>query len=502
MRLTPPRLARNTLLICALALAAGIASAAGALAARTDVVLGLRLEPPHLDPTAGAAAAIDDVVFMNVFQGLTKVTEHGTVAPCLAKSWTISRDGKTYVFKLQKNVTFHDGTPFTADDVVFSYNRARGPESVNAQKAKFTNIESVTADAPDQVTVVLKHPSSDFLFNMGTGDASIVSPKSADTNKTHPIGTGPFKFQSWTKGDQIVLLRNDAYWGEKPALTKATFKFISDPAAAMASLMAGDVDGFPIYPTPENLPQFEADPRFTVEVGSTEGEVILGLNNSKPPFNNLKVRQAIAHAINRKALIDGAMFGYGTPIGSHFPPNNPAYEDLTDTYPYDLKEAKKLLTEAGYPNGFTTVMKLPPPSYARRSGEILASDFKKIGINVEIVPVEWAQWLDQVFKNKDYGMSIIAHVEPNDIDIYARDDYYFGYHNPAFKTLMDKINLEQDPTARNALLRKAQEILAKDAVNGFLFELPKTGVWDARLKGLWANAPIEGNDLSAVHWEQ
>ena len=191
--------------------------------------------------------------------------------------------------------------------------------------------------------------------------------------------------------------------------------------------MAGDVQAFPVFPSYETIPQFQADPRFKVVIGTTEGETVLGMNNKKPPFDNPKVRQAITHAIDRKSLIDGAMFGFGTPIGSFFPPHHPAYVDLTAETAYDPELAKKLMAEAGHPDGFKTTLKLPPPTYARRGGEIIAAELREIGIEAEIIPVEWAQWLDQVFKNKDYDMTIVSHTEPNDLNIFSRDDYYFNY---------------------------------------------------------------------------
>jgi len=189
------------------------------------------------------------------------------------------------------------------------------------------------------------------------------------------------------------LVQNDGYWGDTPALSEATFKFISEPTAAFAAMMAEDIDAFYSYPAPENLMQFEADPRFTVLSGNTEGETILAMNNAQAPFDNKLVRQAVSHAIDRQAIIDGAMFGYGTPIGSHFAPHNPAYVDLTGNSEYDPEKAKALLAEAGLADGFTTTLKLPPPSYARRGGEIIAAQLRAVGIQTEISNLEWAQWL-------------------------------------------------------------------------------------------------------------
>jgi peptide/nickel transport system substrate-binding protein len=480
--------------------ALSLAFAGAALAARTDLVLGVPLEPPHLDPTAGAAAAIDEVVYANVFEGLTRIGPRGEVLPALAESWTVSDDGKTYTFKLHTGVKFHDGSAFDAEDVKFSLDRARGESSTNAQKGLFEAIDTVDVVDPATVKVTLKNPQGSFLYNLGWGDAVIVAPESAETNKEKPVGTGPFRFDNWAKGSAITIVRNPDYWGTPVALEKAEFRIIPDAAAAVPALLSGDVQALPNFNLGDALPQVQSDPRFKVVIGATEGETILATNNKKPPFDQLKVRQAIAHALDRKAIIDGASSGYGVPIGSHFSPANAAYVDLTGTYPYDPAKSKALLAEAGFPNGFKATLKLPPVGYARDGGQIIASQLRDVGIQLEIIPVEWADWLKQVFTDKDYDLSIVSHTEPNDIGIYARKDYYFNYDNPAFDKVLDELNLTSDDAKRTALYQQAQKILADDAVNGFLFELPKIGIWDAKVEGLWENSPIQANDLTQVKW--
>jgi peptide/nickel transport system substrate-binding protein len=487
-------------IIYALVVLMVLSVASMAMAAKTTLTLGTVLEPPHLDPTAGAAAAIDEVVYANVFEGLTRINRNGEVKPALAERWTISDDQIEYTFFLQKGVKFHDGQAFDADDVVFSLDRARSKDSVNAQKALFGPIVDVKKKDAHTVIVTLSQPTGSFLFNMGWGDAVMVDAASADKNKSNPIGTGPFKFKRWVKGDRIELEKNSAYWGKPAALSKAVVKIIPDPAAATAAMMAGDVDAFANFPAPETLSQFEADPRFKVVIGSTEGETILSTNNAKAPFDKLKVRQAIAHAIDRQAIIDGAMFGYGTPIGTHFSPHHPAYVDLTGRYEYNPAKAKTLLKEAGYPNGFEAVIKLPPPSYARRGGEIVASQLGKVGIKLEIVPVEWAQWLDQVFKKTDYDLTIVSHTEPMDIGIYARETYYFNYKNPEFQKVIAELDATADTQTRYKLMAEAQRIISDDCVNGFMFQLAKHGVWNKDVMGLWENSPVQANDLTEVYW--
>ncbi len=475
-------------------------SAGQVQAAQTDITLGMQLEPPHLDPTSAAAGAIDQVVYANIFEGLTRFASDGSIIAGLAKSWEISDDGLVYTFALNEGVKFHDGTTMDAEDVKFSLERTQGEDSQNAQKALYEGIASVDVVDATTVSITLSEPNGSFLFNLAWGDAVIVAPESIEDIKTNPIGTGPFTFTNWVQGDQITITKYPDYWGTPAILEMATFKFISDPTAAFAAVMAEDVDAFPGFPAPENLPQFDADPRFTVLIGSTEGETILSTNNKMPPFDNVKVREALAHAIDRQAIIDGAMFGYGTPIGTHFAPHNPAYLDLTANSNYDPELSKKLLAEAGFPDGFTTTLKLPPPSYARRGGEIIAAQLAEVEITAEISNLEWAQWLEQVFRGKDFGLTIVSHTEPMDIGIYARPDYYFQYDSAAFQGLMADLNSATDPDERTRILQAAQTMISEEYVNGYLFQLAALGVANSKIVGLWTNAPTQATDLTAVYW--
>ena len=485
-------------LTSALALCAGMAFAAP----RTDLTVGQQLEPPHLDPTSAAAGAIDAVVYSNIFEGLTRFASDGAIIPGLAESWDISEDGLTYTFHLVEGAKFHDGTAFDADDVKFSLDRARAEDSANAQKALFAGIETVEVVDPATVKVTLKAPNGNFLFNMAWGDAVIVAPESIEGIKTNPVGTGAFKFSDWVQGDHIDIVKNPDYWGDPAKLDKVTFKYISDPTAAFAAMMAEDVQVFGAFPAPENLPQFDADPRFKVLVGSTEGETILAINNKLPPFDDVRVREAIAHAINRQEIIDGAQFGYGTPIGTHFAPHNPDYVDLTEMSAYDPEKSKALLAEAGVTLPLKVKMTLPPPSYARRGGEIVAAELRQVGIEPQIENVEWAQWLEGTFRGKDFGLTIISHTEPMDIEIYARPDYYFQYGKPEFVALMDKLNTETDPDARTETLKQAQTMIAEDYVNAYLFQLPLLTVANDKVEGLWENAPTQAADMTGVYWTE
>jgi peptide/nickel transport system substrate-binding protein len=484
-----------------LAIASALAITASlAYAETTDITVGVTLEPPHLDPTGAAAGAIDSVVYANVFEGLTRFAADGSILPALAESWTVSDDGLVYTFSLHSGVKFHDGSSMDSEDVKFSLDRARADDSTNAQKALFSGIDTVEALDSTTVRVTLSAPNGAFIFNMAWGDAVIVAEETIADAKTNPVGTGPFVFTNWVQGDSITITKNTDYWGTPARLNSATFKFISDPTAAFAALMAEDVDAFPIYPAPENLPQFKADSRFQVLIGSTEGETILSTNNKMPPFDNVKVREAMSHAIDRQAIIDGAMFGLGTPIGTHFAPHNPDYVDLTGQSNYDPALAISMLADAGYPDGFKTTLKLPPPSYARRGGEIIAAQLREVGIDVEISNLEWAQWLEQVFRGYDFGLTIVSHTEPMDIGIYARPEYYFQYDSADFQQLMVDLNAATDPDARSTILKAAQQMISDDYVNGYLFQLASATVANANIVGLWHNAPTQATDLTAVYW--
>ena len=469
--------------------------------AKETIVLGVPLEPPNLDPTSGAAAAVDSIVYGNVFEGLTRITTSGEVAPALAHSWEVSADGLSYVFFLRRNVRFHDGTAFDAYDVKFSLERAIAADSTNAQKALLDPIRLVNVLDTHSVAVELDRPSAMFTYYLGWGDTVMVAPESAETNASVPIGTGPYRFSNWRRGDSIQLDRNTSYWGDTPAIDSVVFKIIGDPAAAFASLKAGDIDAYPNYPAPENISEFANDPNFKVVVGATAGKIIVAINNRRSPFDNRLVRQAMSYAVNRDSIIEGALFGFGQPIGSHYTRQGRAYVDLTARYPHDQDRARALLAEAGYADGFDATLRLPPRPYARRAGEVIAAQLAEVGIRLQIENIEWAQWLDQVFTRREFDLTIIEHIEPADHGIYARDDYYFGYSDPEFSDLFNRSEIETDEFAKDELLRQIQTKLADDAANVFLVQSAQLGVWRANLYGLWEDTPIPANIIAGAFFD-
>ena len=493
---------RTSLRVLSALLLASLAITSPAQGRKDSVVLGMVLEPsPGLDPTAASAAAIGEVVHLNVLEGLTKIGMDGKVSALLAESWSVDPDGRLYTFKLKRGVRFHDGEAFDASDVKFSFERARAEGSTNkAKKAVFDNISRIDTPDPHTVILVLNNADGNFLFRMGENTAVILDPKSAATTATKPVGTGPFKLEDWKKGSSITLVKNADYRGAAAVkMKKVTFRFINDPAAQVAALLAGDIDGMPRFGAPQNLKQFQSDKRFTVEIGGTEGKTIVSINNKKKPFDDVRVRRAIAAAIDRKAIIDGAMEGYGAPIGSHLVPSDAGYVDLTAVNPYNPEKAKALLKEAGVATPLNVTLTLPPPQYARKGGEIVAAQLAKVGIVAKIENVEWAQWLSGAFKG-NYDLTIISHVEPLDFDRYADPAYYWGYESKAYKELLAKYNTSTDAKTRLKLIGDIQKLLATDAVNAYLFQLPQFAVARKPLKGLWSSSPIFANDLAALSW--
>ncbi len=487
--------------LAALAVAAAIVPAVTAPAwARDSVSIGMTLEPPILDPTAGAAAAIGEVTYQNIFQGLTQIDAAGQVVASLATSWSVSADGKTYTFHLAKGVVFSDGEKFGCDDVKFSLDRARGKDSVNPQKALFAPIASVACPDAATAVVTLGQPTASFLFGMAMPAAVIVAPGSAAGDKTKPVGTGPYMLGNWVKGDHVTLVRNPKYSGKAPAMASATFRFIADPAAATAAMLAGNLDAFTLFPAPEAIAQLKADKKLRVEIGSTSGKIIVSLNEAKKPFDNLLVRRAMAYAIDRNAYNQAVLDGYGTTIGSHDVPGDAGYVDLASTYPYNAAKAKQLLAQAGYPHGFAMTMVLPPPAYARRGGEVIAAMLGQVGIKVKLVDMEWAQWLSQAFTHHDYEATIVSHVEPRDLYQYANPHYYWNYHSATYDALYKKYQAATDPAAQLALWGDLQKQLAHDEPNIFLCAMPKIGVWNANLRGMWKNALITVDIVGQMSW--
>ena len=461
-------------------------------------------EPAGLDPTANTAAAIDKVVWCNLFETLVKVNDRGQLIPGLAKKWDVSPDGKVYTFHLHKGVKFHNGEPFNAQVARWNIERAKGEGTTNPHPEYFLGIFKI--NTPDDYTLILTLKDADALFiaHMAEGDASMLPMKGYERAKSHPIGTGPFMFLKWVRGDRVEMVRFDDYWNpELPYLDKVTFRFIPDPNAQIAALKAGDVDVIGSLRSPEMAVELDNDKRFKVLAGSSPSQAIMSTNNKAKPFDNKLVRQAMAYAIDRQAIVDLSEFGYGTPIGSHWSPSTPYYVDLTGKFPYNPEKAKELLAKAGYANGFEAVLKASVKHpYSVRAGEVIADMLGKIGIKLKIETIEWGQWIDRVFKKKEYQLTIIGHAEAWDIGIYAKPTYYFQYDSQEFRDAYAKALKAPNETEKARWFGLCQEIIAEDAVNGFLYSMPSLPVMKTKVMGWWENYPTIAFNCTQVWWKK
>ncbi len=489
------------LVVLALLVATGLA-VAQAPPRGGRLTVAINAEPPVLDPTASTSQEIARVLYDNVLQGLVKFNAKGEIVPALAERWTVSPGGLTYTFHLRRNVTFHNGARFGAEDVLFKFQRARDPRSGHTHPEYYRDIARV--EAPDPYTVVfrLRQPDSEFLFNLARPD-SVIGPRGrTDEQRTHPVGTGPFRFAAWERGVAIRLERYPGYYVRGlPYLDQVTFRILPDQNAQLAALRAGDLDVLGYGVVPENALALQRDPNFQVVVGTTTTEITVGMNNGRPPFDDVRVRRAIQHAVNKDELIRGVMMGFGTKIGSHRSPNEPCYVDLSNFYPPDAARARALLAEAGYgpqnPLTFTFTLAAPYP-YERRLGEAIAAQLARVGVRAQLEVVEWATWLSRVFRGADYQMTIIGHSEPNDIEIYANPNYYFRYQNPRFGRLLEQYRRLNDPKRACELMGQLQRMLAEDAVNVWVMNAPYVAALRSTVKGWWTDQPTPSMNVTEV----
>ena len=467
----------------------------------SSLTVQVSTEPPGLDLTATPASATAAVVFYNVQECLVKIDRHGKIVPWLAERWRVT-DQKNYTFFLKPGVRFHNGRELKAADVKFVIERAMNPETKHPYPQYYASIGDITVKDDYTITFALKSPNPNFLINLARQGSVIYPSEAVDTLKSAPIGTGPFKMGEWVRGDRIELVKNPDYHVKGlPKLDRVTFRFIADPNAAMAALKAGDVDASLFGLGPEHVTDLKNDDRFTVIVGDTTNDVVMAMNNSLKPFTDVRVRRAVTHAVDRPEVLKGVMFGMGKLLGSNADPLNPYYVDLSRAMPYDVPRAKRLLAEAGYPNGFETTLKVTPMyNYTVRAGEIIAGQLAKAGIQARLEQIEWTQWLSRVWRQSVYDMTIIGHAEAWDIGNYANPRYYFRYDNPKFQETFKQSEVAVSDMARRQLYVQMQKQLVEDAPVVFLFMHPRLAVAKKGVQGLWKDLPIPSADLSEVSW--
>ncbi|MEX2502273.1 MAG: ABC transporter substrate-binding protein [Trueperaceae bacterium] len=467
-----------------------------------EVTVAITADPPGWDPTASTSQEIPRVVYHNVFEGLVRFDASGAIVPALAESWELSDDGLALTFQVREGVSFHDGSPLTLDDVVAKFERATDPDSGHTNPQYYDAIENVVTDEDAHtVTFELSRPSQGLLYNLARPDGIVYPAGTAETQRSRPVGTGPFRFASYLEGNEVRLERfEDYYLDGVPYLDAVTFRIIGDPNTRFAALQAGDIDLIGTALPPEQFLQLANDPNLKGTEGTATTEITLALNNAREPLSDPLVRQAITHAIDKNAIVDGAMFGLGTPIGTHMSPAEPYYVDLTGTYPYDPERARELLAEAGYEDGFTVSFELPEPyNIERRSGQVIAQQLAEVGITVELSVVEWGTWIQRIFLGGDYDMTIIGHSEPRDINVYANPEYYYHYDNPEIGQLLAQA---EAATTEDASFEAYQEIartIAEDAVNVWVFSPPYLVAARSDVHGFWTDQPTPSIDVTGVY---
>jgi len=423
--------------------------------------VGLVLEPTNLDIRHTSGAALEQILIDNIYEGLVTRTQDNEIEGRLASDYEVSDDGLTYTFTLNDGIVFHDGTALTSADVVASYETVRTDATVQGN-AEFAAVTSITAPDPTTVEIVLSEPNQNFLFAL-TGPAGLVF-KSGDTTdlKTAENGTGPFTLTRWNKGSTITFSRSEAYWGEAAGVAQVEFQYIPDFTAGVNAALAGDVDVLTAV-DPNLASQLEDD--FTLTKGRTTDKATLAFNNKKAPLDDVRVREALRLAIDHDALVEAV--GAGTTLYGPIPELDPGYEDLSDVISYDPEKAKDLLAEAGQEDLELTLT--IPTFYGTTVPKVLISDFKKIGVALEVKSVEFPTWLEDVYTNHDYDLSFVLHVEPRDFGNFADPDYYFGYDNAEVQDLYAKALAEVDPDKSAELLAQAARIVSEDHAADWLY---------------------------------
>jgi peptide/nickel transport system substrate-binding protein len=505
MRTAQGRVRAVAAVIILVALGSGLAGAQGQPKPGGTLVAA-QYEPQWWNPLLEAGAP-----FVNrlIYIGLTDYDKDGNVVPGLAQSWTISRDGLTYTFPLRRDVKWQDGKPFTAADVKFTYEKILDPKTSSWLRAFFDAVTQV--DTPDDYTVVLRlrAPSATLLYNMWHG----ILPRhvwekedlAKSTYNAAPVGTGPFKVGQWARGDFVTLVPSDTYFRGRPYLDKLILKTIPDTAVTFAALERGEVHYLPAFGIIGGVPyhqvkSLEAKPQLHVSVTETTQAQHLYMRVDKPPFDNLKVRQAIVHAINKKEIADRMTAGYGRPLDSRVPPViGWAHNASVKTYPYDVAEANRLLDEAGLRRGpdgvrFKTRLYATPGSRVIMS-ELLREQLRAVGISAEITTSEWNTYIGAIRDKRTVdGLWSIFHPtyipDPEILlinfwskEIKPGGRNYMFYSNPRMDRLIEQAATTGERSERGKLVREIQEIVAAEIGNIPLFVQPSVEVWNRKFRG-------------------
>ncbi|KQM13992.1 peptide ABC transporter substrate-binding protein [Plantibacter sp. Leaf171] len=455
--------------------------------------VGLVLEPSDLDIRTTSGAALEQILIDNVYQGLVSRTEDDRIVDTLASSHEISADGLTYTFVLRDGVTFHDGAPLTAADVVDSLTQVQQDASFVDHLA-LEQVESITAVDDGTVRLQLGSPDTNLLWAL-TGRAGLVLHQGATNDRsTTAVGTGPFTLQSWKQGDSITFERNDAYWGDAPQVKEVVFSYIPDAASAVNATLAGELDA-QIGLDANLRDQVARAEGFTVTEGKTTDKYTLAFNNRRAPLDDPRVREALRTAIDHAAIVE-AVGGAAVEQYGPIPELDPGYEDLTGVVTYDPDRAKALLAEAGQEDLALTLV--IPNHYGTAASKVLVSQFAAVGVTLTVDSVEFPTWLNDVYTNHDYDLSFVNHVEARDFQNWANPDYYYGYDNPQVQALAAEARTATDPATADAKLREAAALVSNDHAADWLYTAITLTVVRDGVTGFPTDFVSEHLDLSDV----
>lgn len=498
---------RKRLLACLAAAGLVLTGCAGTNSATNNservLTIGVHATPSTLDPSHNDAAAITYALLYNVYETLLRVDGKGELVPLLAKSYEVSPDRKTYTFTL-KDAKFASGAPVNGAAVATTFNYLLNDKTVSpTRKQEIEALKAVKDLGGNKVQFELSHPSNAWLYYLSSTAGIIYDPQALDKGElaTKPAGSGPYMLKEWRQGEEIQLATNQKYWGEKPKVKGATFRYYSDPNAMNTAMLSGSLDIISNLAAPQALDKFTGDSRFKVLEGHTNGEVVMGMNQQRAALKDKRVRQAINYALDCKAVRDAVWAGKGLLIGSMVPPTDPWYEDLSAAYALDLEKAKKLLAEAGYGDGLTLKMRIPTLPYASGAATHIKSQLSKVGITLEIEQLEFpARWIDEVMVKSNYDLTIVSHLEPRDISRFTNTEYYWHYDSAAFRELYQKAD-QGSSEEQVKYMKQAAKMLSDDAAASFLWLLPNLIVTKADISGLAANVTGLSFDLSSISYQ-
>ena len=465
-----------------------IAATAPAIAqqAGSDAVIniGSLYEPQNLDNTAGAGQGVTEAFNGNVYEGLFRLADSGDVEEVLVESYEISDDGLTYTFTLRDGVTFHSGDPLTAADVKYSIERVTAPESQSSRRNSLSTIAGI--EAPDDLTVVVTLSERSISLPYNLSYVWIANDEAADFQSKED-GTGPYALQEWRRGSSLAIARFDKYWGEKPKNGEVVFQYFTEATALNNALLTGSVDIITSVQSPDSLAQFKDNPEFTVSEGKSTTKLLLAYNDRVAPFDNVKVRKALARAIDDEKLLKAVWGDYGTLIGSFVPPTDAWYADLTKVDAYDPESAKALLAEAGYPDGFSFTIDTPNYDPHPIAAQFIQSELAKIGVKVDINVITANEWYTKVYKAHDFQATLQEHVNHRDIVFYGNPDFYWGYNNPKVVDLIKEAEASATEAEQTEKLKEANTIIAEDAASNWFYLYPQIVVSKNTVSGYPVN---------------